>query len=110
MMGKGEVMHLTESDFNTVVLKESEPVVVDFWAPWCGPCKMVGPIIDSLAEQYDGKARVCKVNVDEESKIAYEYGVMSIPTVMVFKNGKVVDKLVGAREKNEFEQIINANL
>lgn len=106
-MANGQVIQLTESDFNTIVLKEPAPVVVDFWAPWCGPCRMVGPIIDQLAEEYDGKARVCKLNVDEQSKIAHDYGVMSIPTVMVFKNGKVVNKLVGAREKQEFQQIID---
>ena len=104
------VRNLTEGDFNSIVMKEDEPVLVDFWAPWCAPCRMVGPVVEELAEEYHGRVKVCKVNVDDESKIAAQYGVMSIPTVMVFKNGKVIDKAVGARDKNDFRQMIDSHL
>jgi thioredoxin 1 len=90
---------VTTSDFETEVLQSSVPVLVDFWAVWCGPCKMIGPHIDELATQYAGKAKVLKCNVDDETEIASKYGVMSIPTLLFFKGGKVVDQIVGAVPK-----------
>ncbi len=94
-------------NFENEVLKSDKPVLVDFWAAWCGPCKMVSPIIDQLAEQYAGKVKVVKLNVDENPEIAGQYNIMSIPSVYLFNNGKHVDGIVGARPKQSFEEIIN---
>lgn len=94
-------IHVTEAEFDEVVLGSELPVLVDFWAPWCNPCKMLGPVIDEIADEVDGKALVCKVNIDEEQNLAQEYRVMSIPTLLYFKDGKVVDQMVGVRPKEE---------
>ena len=80
-------IHVTEAEFDEVVLGSELPVLVDFWAPWCNPCKMLGPVIDEIADEVDGKALVCKVNIDEEQNLAQEYRVMSIPTLLYFKDG-----------------------
>lgn len=96
----------TDQNFQQDVLKSETPVVVDFWAPWCGPCKMVSPIIEELAKTYEGKVVVGKMNVDENPEVAGTYGVMSIPTVMVFKGGKPVQSLVGAQGKQTYQQEI----
>ena len=93
---------LTKENFDGEVLKSDLPYLVDFWASWCGPCRMVAPIIDELAEEYAGKIKVGKVNVDEEGELASEYAIVSIPTIMIISGGKVVKKLVGARSKDEF--------
>ena len=87
---------VTTADFDTEVLQADVPVLVDFWAVWCGPCRRVGPEVDAVADQLEGKAKVMKVNVDEEPDIAARYGVQSIPTLIIFKEGKVVDQMVGA--------------
>lgn len=100
----------TKANFENEVLNAGGAVLVDFWASWCGPCKMVSPIIDELAEEYKGKAKVGKVNVDEESELAAKFAVVSIPTVMLIKNGKIMDKLVGAYSKDEYEDMIDRNL
>lgn len=94
-------IHVTERDFDRVVLGSQLPVLVDFWASWCNPCRMLGPVIDEIADEMDGKALVCKVNIDEEQNLAQEYRVMSIPTLLFFKDGKVVNQLVGVRPKEE---------
>ncbi|MBC8560831.1 thioredoxin [Fumia xinanensis] len=94
-------IHITETDFEEMVLGSELPVLVDFWAPWCNPCKMLGPVIDEIADEVDGKALVCKVNIDEEQNLAQEYRVMSIPTLLYFKGGKVVNQMVGVRPKEE---------
>ncbi|MDD2751699.1 MAG: thioredoxin [Candidatus Omnitrophica bacterium] len=104
------VLHLTDSDFKKEVLESSLPVVVDFWAPWCGPCKAIGPIVEELAKEYQKKVKVAKINIDEHGATATRYGVMSIPTVMFFKNGKIVEQVVGAISKSEFKKKIEANL
>lgn len=84
--------------------------LVDFWAPWCGPCRMIAPVIEELAEAYEGKANICKVNTDEEQEIAGKYGIRSIPTILFFKNGEMVDQMVGAAAKQAFEEKLNALL
>ena len=91
--------HFTTAEFESEVLKNDKPVLVDFWATWCGPCRMIAPIIDQLAGEYDGRAVVGKVDVDEEPDLARRYGVMSIPTLVVIKNGEVVNKVIGAVPK-----------
>lgn len=99
---------LTNENFDQEVLKAKEVVLVDFWAPWCGPCRMLGPVIAELAEEWGGKGvRVGKVNVDENSSLAQQYNVMSIPTLIFFKNGKVVNQMVGAQVKEKIEQELN---
>lgn len=90
----GKYIELTESNFDSTI---SEGVaLVDFWAPWCGPCKMLAPVIDKLAESYEGKAKICKVNTDEQANLSAKYGIRSIPTIFFMKNGEVVDQIIGA--------------
>ena len=97
---------ITEENFENEVLNSDKPVLVDFWAQWCGPCRMLGPIIEEIANDYEGKVKVVKVNVDEQPNLASKYGIASIPTVIVFKNGKPEKTLVGLRSKNEIENMI----
>lgn len=96
---KMAVLEITKNNFDTEVMQSDKPVLVDFWAPWCGPCRMVGPIIDEIGNEVGGKAKVGKVNVDEQPELASKFQVMSIPTIMVIKNGKVENTAVGARSK-----------
>jgi thioredoxin 1 len=100
----------TDQNFQNDVLKSTTPVVVDFWAPWCGPCKLVGPTIEQLAVDYKGKVKVGKLNVDENPDVAGTYGVMSIPTVMVFKGGQPVKAQVGAQSKDAYKRMIDEAL
>lgn len=97
---------LTEENFEKEILQSDKPVLVDFWAPWCGPCKMLGPVIEELAQELSGRVKVAKVNVDEQAKLAAEYGIVSIPTLIVFKNGKVTNKAVGVQAKDDIEAML----
>ena len=103
-------IEVTDATFDEVVLKSDKPVMVDFWAAWCGPCRMVAPIMDQLTAEYAGKAVIVKVDVDSNQKFAAEYGVRNIPTVLVFKNGEVVVKQVGVAPKATYAQKIEAHL
>jgi thioredoxin 1 len=94
-----KITHLTNDTFKAAVAGSSTPVLVDFWAPWCGPCKAIGPILEELATELDGKLKIAKVNIDENNEIAVEYNIKAIPTMLVFKNGKEVDKIVGLTPK-----------
>ncbi len=102
-----EALKLTADNFQSEVLKADVPVLVDFWAPWCGPCKMIAPIIDELASEQEGRLRVGKVNTDENAQLAGEYGVMSIPTLILFKDGEAVERLVGFMSKKDLEAAID---
>jgi thioredoxin 1 len=102
-------LKITDESFRELIAGEV-PVVVDFWAEWCGPCRMVGPLIEELASEYEGKAIIGKVNVDENDEIAGEYGIRSIPTILFFKNGELVDKHIGAAQKSLLESKLKALL
>jgi thioredoxin 1 len=103
-------LHFTDSNFKKEVLESDQPAMVDFWASWCGPCKMIAPFIDELAKEYAGKMKIGKIDVDSNPKIATEYGVMSIPTIIFFKNGKVLNQIVGAASKLDLKRNIEENL
>ncbi len=100
----------TDNNFTEEVLQSSKPVLVDFWAPWCGPCKAIGPIVEALAEQFQDSVKVMKLNVDDSQKTALTYKVRSIPTVMLFRDGKVLDSIVGLVPKEKLEDLIKKGL
>ncbi|UCB57212.1 MAG: thioredoxin [Candidatus Omnitrophota bacterium] len=99
-------VRLSDSQFKQEVLQSKEPVIVDFWAPWCGPCMAVAPILEDLAKEYKGRLKVCKVNIDEAQTVATKYQILSIPTLLFFKDGKVTNQLVGAKSKSEIKKVI----
>jgi len=103
-------LELTDTNFEELVLKSDKPVLVDFWAEWCGPCRMVGPVVEELSEEYDGKAVVGKVDVDSNPGISAKYGIRNIPTLLLFKGGEIVDKQVGVAQKSVLAQKIDAQL
>ena len=100
------IVEITQDNFEAEVLQSKLPVLVDFWASWCGPCRMLSPVVDELAEQYDGKVKVGKINVDEQPRLAMNYSVQSIPTLMVFRDGKAVNKSIGVVPKASIEQML----
>jgi len=105
-----KVLQLNESNFEQEVLKSNLPVLVDFFAPWCGPCQMVAPVIENLAESYQGKLKVAKLNVDENSGLSCRYQILSVPTMILFKNGQPVDSLTGASTKSKLETFLGHHL
>jgi len=102
-MAAPNIVTLTEASFEQEVLKSTVPVLVDFWAEWCGPCKMIAPVLDELAGEYDGKVKIGKVNIDEHQQLAIKYGINSIPTLLFIKNGQVADQIVGMRSKRDLK-------
>lgn len=109
-MASDKVLTVSEDSFDSDVMKSEVPVLVDFWAPWCGPCRMVAPVLDQIADEMDGKVRIAKLNVDENQGIAFKYQVSSIPTFILFKGGQMADRTMGALPKSAFESFITRNL
>ena len=105
-----EVLHINDADFETTVVHSAIAVLVDFWAPWCGPCKMIAPILDEIAPEFAGKVKIVKINVDDNQLVAGQFGIRSIPTLLLFKNGQLVATQVGALPKNQLAAFINQHL
>ncbi len=101
---------VTDADFESEVLKSDLPVLVDFWAPWCGPCRMVAPIVEELAGEYDGKVKFVKMNTDDNIQTATKYGIRSIPTLLMFKGGETVDQVIGFRPKSDLKRTLDKSL
>ncbi len=108
-MANDNIIELNEKNFQSE-LEDGSPLLVDFWAEWCGPCRMVAPVLDELASQYDGKVRIGKLNVDQNQQLSMQFGVQSIPTFLLFKDGEVMDRMMGAMPKGAFEKFIEKNL
>lgn len=103
-------INVNDANFEAEVIRSAEPVLVDFWAEWCGPCRMIGPVIEEIAKEYQGRLKVCKVNVEEAPLAASTYGIISIPAIMLFKGGNIVQKVVGAVPKGSLVAMINSNI
>jgi thioredoxin 1 len=102
-MASPSIVTLTQENFKTEAIQSPVPVLVDFWAEWCGPCKMIAPILDELADEYEGRVKIAKVNIDEQQGIASEYGIRAIPTLLLFDKGQVADQIVGLRSKRDLK-------
>ena len=105
-MASDKVIHISDSEFDSKVLQGDLPCLVDFWAPWCGPCKAIGPVIDELADEFDGKVQIAKMNVDDNPATPGKFGIRAIPTLILFKNGEVVDQITGAVGKAQLTELI----
>lgn len=109
-MSSDAVVHVNDNDFNELVLESELPVLLDYWAEWCGPCKMIAPLLDTIAEEFAGKLTVAKMNIDDNAQTPQKYGVRGIPTLMIFKDGEIEGTKVGALSKVQLVEFINANL
>jgi thioredoxin 1 len=109
-MGSDKILNVTDASFENDVLKSTQPVLIDFWATWCGPCRAIAPVVEQLAGEYEGKVKVVKVNIDENPKTPTAYDVRSIPTLLMFKDGKVVGQIVGAVPKPKIEELVKKAL
>lgn len=103
-------IEITDASFKSEVTDSPVPVLVDFWAPWCGPCKMIAPVLEEIAQEYEGKAKIVKINIDDNQNIAAQFGVRSIPTLILFKNGNEVEKIIGAQGKDKLTALIDSVL
>lgn len=103
-------IHVTKENFDAEVLQSDVPVLVDFWAPWCGPCKMVGPVMEQLSDEFAGKAKIAKIDVDSQGELAVRYNVMSVPAMFIFKNGEIVDQSIGALPKPHFVDMLSKHI
>ncbi len=101
------IQHISDDSFRSEVIESTVPVLVDFWAPWCGPCRMVAPVIEAIAEKMDGKVKFVKLNTDENQKTAIDYQIMGIPTLLIFKDGQEAERIVGFRPQQEIESVLN---
>jgi thioredoxin 1 len=106
-MAASNIVTVTQDNFQTEVLQATQPILVDFWAEWCGPCKMLAPILDELAQEYDGKVRIAKVDIDQHQGLAAQYGISAIPTLLLFHNGQVVDQMRGLRSKRDLKSSLD---
>ena len=106
-MASESILNLSADTFEGEVLKSENPVLVDFWAEWCGPCKMIAPVLDELATEYEDRLKICKVNIDDEQSIASKYGIRAIPTMLIFQNGEVADQIVGMTSKRDLKEKID---
>ncbi len=109
-MASDKVMHVSDSEFDNMVIGNDLPCLVDFWAPWCGPCKAIGPVIDELADEFEGKITITKMNVDDNPATPGKFGIRAIPTLILFKDGEVVDQITGAVGKVQLQELINKAL
>jgi thioredoxin 1 len=110
MAGSGNVLAVTDQTFENEVVQATHPTIVDFWAVWCGPCKMIAPVVDEMSAEYDGRVKFTKMNVDENMSTPGRYGIRGIPTLLLFKEGKVVDQIVGAVPKSKLKEMIEKHL
>lgn len=105
-----KIIHLSDAEFEKQVLQSGQLVIIDFWAPWCAPCRMIAPVLDELSKEYNERLKICKINVDENQKVASRYNILSIPTLLFFKSGKVVNQITGVRAASDIKKIINSLL